>query len=98
MDILDDLALSITVNTERCEVYANMKDSWSPGQQGICLSSMVNRPVFTVVPYEIRNTYINILNTGFCFGSEDLLHVIKPVSDIIQRHGLSHHTYADDTQ
>ena len=23
---------------------------------------------------------------------------IKPVSDIIQRHGLSHHSYADDTQ
>ena len=22
----------------------------------------------------------------------------KPVSDIIQRHGLSHHSYADDTQ
>ena len=22
----------------------------------------------------------------------------KPVSDIIQRHGLSHHAYADDTQ
>ena len=22
----------------------------------------------------------------------------KPVSDIVQRHGLSHHSYADDTQ
>ena len=35
---------------------------------------------------------------GSVFGYEDLLHVTKPVSDIIQRHGLSHHSYADDTQ
>ena len=29
-------------------------------------------------------------SAGFCYGSED-------VRDIIQQHGLSHHSYADDT-
>ena len=34
---------------------------------------------------------------GFCFGYEVYCMYTKPVSDIIQRHGLSHHSYAADT-
>ena len=32
------------------------------------------------------------------FGTKIYCMYTKPVSDIIQRHGLSHHSYADDTQ
>ena len=35
---------------------------------------------------------------GFVLGQRIYCMYIKPVSDIIQRHGLSHHSYADDTQ
>ena len=35
---------------------------------------------------------------GSVLGSKIYCMYTKPVSDIIQRHGLSHHSYADDTQ
>ena len=35
---------------------------------------------------------------GSVFGPRIYYMYTKPVSDIIQRHGLSHHSYADDTQ
>ena len=35
---------------------------------------------------------------GFVLGPKIYCMNTKPVSDIIQRHGLSHHSYADDTQ
>ena len=38
------------------------------------------------------------LGFGSVLGPRIYCMYTKPVSDIIQRHGLSHHTYADDTQ
>ena len=35
---------------------------------------------------------------GSVLGQKIYCMYTKPVSDIIQRHGLSHHSYADDTQ
>ena len=35
---------------------------------------------------------------GYVLGPRIYCMYTKPVSDIIQRHGLSHHSYADDTQ
>ena len=35
---------------------------------------------------------------GSVFGLKIYCMYTKPVSDIIPRHGLSHHSYADDTQ
>ena len=35
---------------------------------------------------------------GSVLGTKIYCMYTKPVSDIIQRHGLSHHSYADDTQ
>ena len=35
---------------------------------------------------------------GAVLGQKIYCMYTKPVSDIIQRHGLSHHSYADDTQ
>ena len=35
---------------------------------------------------------------GYVLGPTIYCMYTKPVSDIIQRHGLSHHSYADDTQ
>ena len=37
-------------------------------------------------------------SAGFCFGLKIYCMYTKPVSDIIQWHGLSHHSYAYDTQ
>ena len=35
---------------------------------------------------------------GYVLGTKIYCMYTKPVSDIIQRHRLSHHSYADDTQ
>ena len=38
------------------------------------------------------------VSQGSVLGTNIYCMYTKPVSDIIQRHGMSHHSYADDTQ